>query len=88
MLALYLICKLAHGVGESTKIAVRASLAAAHGLHKRIGSVQKLGEQRIDPALGRRSFRRFNNGPALRHDGEAAGRNVYNSVPLYGANAR
>ena len=38
--------------------------------------MQKLGEQRIDPALGRRSFRRFNNGPALRHDCEAAGCNV------------
>lgn len=38
--------------------------------------MQKLGEQRIDPALGRGSFRRFNNGLALRHDCEAAGRNV------------
>lgn len=38
--------------------------------------MQKLGEQRIDLALGRRSFRRFNNGPALRYDYEAACRNV------------
>ena len=38
--------------------------------------MQKLGEQRIDPALGRGYFRRLDNGPALRHDGEAACGNV------------